>query len=193
MSVLVMGAALPAAAQDDVQPFHQGFHATIGGGFASSGSQCGTCGGESRVSALSFTLRVGGALTKNVVLSAEYDAQSQPGDLTAARIASVALVAQWYPRVSDGFFVMGGGGFAVRSVSTAIDPAGDMGMETSIGPAFLGGVGYDVHLLRGLSVTPYAHYLWAAQANASVAGGSLYSPGKVGANMINAGVALSWR
>jgi hypothetical protein len=189
-----IAAGTPASAQDgDVQIGHAGFHASIGVGMGQSTTHCLSCSVSARTSGPTLTMRFGGALAPNVVLSAEYTAQAQTSDLTTAVALWTSLVVQWYPRARQGFFVNAGGGFALHNEDIPPTEATSDVQITVVEWGYQFGAGYDIRMSRGSSITPFADVLIARGTPATVSANGAVTAEKVGAYMVHAGVAVSWR
>ena len=100
------------------------------------------------------------------------------------RIVTVNLVAQWYPQLDGGFFVVGGLGVGtVRS-----DLLGDLTGVASANTTAFGyqvGTGWDIRVKPNISVTPYATFFGTA------AGKVKDGDQKLDANVGQIGVALT--
>ncbi len=182
-----------AQEQDDVQLAHQGFHATIGLGMGQSTTHCLSCTVSTTTTGPTLTMRFGGALTPNVVLSAEYTAQAKMSDVATAVALWTSLLVQWYPRARQGFFVDVGGGLALHNEDI---PATEATAATQIAVVEWGyqfGAGYDIRLSRGTSITPFADLLIARGTPGPTDAHDPVTGPKVGASMVHAGVAVSWR
>jgi opacity protein-like surface antigen len=185
---LVLLCASPLLAQDTA-PHREGAAATIGLGIGSAGVTCDGCESE-RKSAPTLMLRVGVAYAPDLILGAEVNAWSKSevdeatGDEARVRIATINLVAQWYPQLDGGFFVHGGIGVGtVRS-----DQLNDVTGTASSNTTALGyqlGAGWDFRVAPRVSVTPYATFFGTA------AGKVKNSDQKLDGNVGQIGVGLT--
>lgn len=167
---------------------HSGFHASIGLGGGSVGTTCTGCGSD-RESSLALMLRFGGAVAPGVVLSGELTGWSKVLNGATVTTSWANFVAQLYPNPAEGFYVKGGIGVAsLQAVVPGFTSTAKV-ETTSLG--LVGGIGYDIRLSKGFSLTPFADFLWAADGDAKVNGGS--SGVSIGANMVHVGMAASWR
>jgi hypothetical protein len=194
IAMVLIAPATPAFAQDpdERQLEHKGFHASIGLGAGWSSSRCADCNTAQQTAGPTLTLRAGGALTPNVVMSFEYTAQAKTSDITSAVALWGSLVAQWYPRAHQGFFVSAGGGFAVHNEDVKATEFAAANVVADVEFGYQAGVGYDIRLSRGTSITPFVDFLDAVGSRRQVNSGTETAE-KVGAQMVHAGVAVSWR
>jgi hypothetical protein len=181
--------AAPLGAQGAPAEGHTGFHAAVGAGFGSVGLSCNGCD-DSRESSLALMLRFGGAVRPGVVLSGEIDSWSKEISGVTAGVTWISLVAQYYPNPSEGFYLKGGVGGGSLQAAAFVSGVGSVKIETT-NFGVVAGLGYDVHLSKGFSLTPFADVLYAAGADAKVNGSS--SGATLGANMVHIGLAASWR
>lgn len=163
------------------QEGHSGFHAAIGIAYGQATPRCQYCGNDARPSYAPM-VRLGYAVTPRLVLSGEV--QSWSGD--RAEMAWINVVAQYYPGNDYQFFLKGGGGLGAVRVVTFFGAA----FQAS-NAGFVAGLGYDMRLSRGFSVTAYADYLNSdgGMAQAIPGGPSI----KLGADATHAGLSASWR
>jgi hypothetical protein len=96
----------------------------------------------------------------------------------------VAGVAQWYPSVSNGFYVKGGLGLSMYSEA---DPAGK---AEALGLGYQFGTGYDLRLARNFSLTPYVNFLGMANSDVKIGGTSLNQ--KIGTTNMQYGLGFTW-
>lgn len=120
-------------------------------GFGSAQVSCGNCGSIERESSATGSLMVGTSLSQSFLLGAELDvwAKSINGDLL--RLGSLAAIGQWYPSRTLGLFLKAGAGVSYAR--------GDLRFPTSVfidnaGLSYLAGVGYDVPVGNGISISP---------------------------------------
>jgi hypothetical protein len=198
---LVGSSSLPALAQDRVR---DGVIVSTGLGVGTSdatGTACvdignGSCSRRDapRRNAPAGYLRIGVAVRPNFVLGGEVNGWYRREDRTSGPslgILTANAIAQWYPRVSNGFFVSGGLGVGtwrsnsefIWSAQGAVRQMYSVHLHTN-GLGYQFGAGYDVHVSRNLSVAPYVT-LFGARDNGEE--GAAF-----GGNVIQAGIGLTW-
>ena len=181
-SLLALSAA-SAAAQGNPQ-VRDGFTISFGLGGGSAALSCPGCGTTPRETGLSGYLRVGGAVSPTLVLSAESNGWSKTIDGVDTRMGALLGVAQWYPSVTSGFHMKGGLGFSAYSEE---DPTAK---AQAIGLGYQVGAGYDVRMARNFSLTPYLQYVRAFRAKALTQGSS--TGDDVSPNYLHAGLGFTW-
>lgn len=165
---------------------HKGFHASVGIGSATGKLTCDDCG-EIKNEGGVIMVRFGGAVSPRFVLSGEFGGWGGDPDETPRRSSWVLFTTQFYPSVTSGFFLKGGIGSG-RFDSTWIPPGGARRLENRGGALALG-VGWDIAIRNGFSITPYIDALGIAQAVPS----SGESGAKRGMSLGYLGLAASWR
>src|SRR3982750_1481439 len=107
---------MPARAQSLPQ-LRDGFVVSAGVGAGVASVQCSMCASGAGRSAYA---RFGGALHRDLILAAEVSTWSRSGipildsqSDVRVELSTVGMVAQWYPRVEQGFFVETGGGLGI--------------------------------------------------------------------------------
>ena len=96
-------------AQEAPQTRHSGFHASFGLGAGSAAMTCSGCNSDRETSS-SMTLRFGGAVSSNVVLSGEISGWSKDKSGVSTSLSFLTLSAQIYPEPNQGFFWKFGAG-----------------------------------------------------------------------------------
>jgi hypothetical protein len=130
----------------------QGFGISFGLGGGSASISCDGCESE-RETALSGYLRLGGYASPSLFIGGESNGWTKSEGGIDELIGFLSAVAQWYPQVTNGFYLKGGVGFATSEASDDVD-------ELTIGGVGLTvGAGYDWRLTRNFSLTPYLNYL----------------------------------
>jgi hypothetical protein len=186
LGVCAAGAATAQAAKglDTPSPRH-GFWFAVGAASGSVGMNCSGCTSD-RKSGASGTVRMGGTLSPHWLLGGEIDgwAKSESGvDMT---VASVAVVASWYPSRTGGFFLKFGlGGLAYHEE----DP--DASKSDITGAAGVFGLGYDLRVGRSFALTPYLNSIASSNSRIKLNGTSVPLV-SMNPNLVQFGVALSW-
>jgi hypothetical protein len=174
--------AARAAASSNVQT-REGLTISFGLGGGSAAMTCPGCGTSPRETGLSGFLRVGTAISPSLVIAAESNGWSKTIQGVDTRMGSLNGIAQWYPSLSNGFFVNGGLGMGYYSES---DPTGK---ASAIGLGYQVGTGYDYRIKTNFSLTPYMNYVGMANSTVKANGASL---GKIGVNDLQYGLGFTW-
>ena len=123
-----------------------GFWFNGGLGYGSLG--CEDCG--SRESGLSGGLSLGGTLSPNLLLGVGTTGWYKDEGGANLTVGTLDARLRWYPSTTGGFFLTTGLG--VGSISASADGFGSAS-ETGVG--FMLGLGYDIRVGSGLSLTPF--------------------------------------
>jgi opacity protein-like surface antigen len=180
-SLLVLSAT--ASAQSNVQT-RDGFTISFGLGAGSAALTCPGCGSTPRETGASGYLRLGGAISPSLVLSAETNGWSKTIQGVDTRMGSLMGVAQWYPSVSNGFYVAGGVGLSAYSEQ---DPSTK---ADAVGLGYQFGTGYDFRMSHNFSLTPYVNFVGMANSDVKVDGTSLNQ--KIGTSNVQYGIGFTW-
>jgi hypothetical protein len=176
--------AAPALAQSAPR---QGFTVSFGGGAGSAGfSYEGST--SDRISGPSGYLRLGGAVSPSLVIAGETHGWTHSEGGVASHVGYLMAVAQWYPQASGGFHLIGGLGAGMLSEEDT-DPTLGYQLE-SVGMAAQFGLGYDVRMSRGFSLTPYVNFLGMGGGEPKLNGAGL--GGSLSANVVQFGLGFSW-
>jgi hypothetical protein len=152
---LAAGANAQAQAQGGEGYEHrQGFWAQAGVMAAANRSDCTNCGDFSWDEGGAAFLRVGGTVSKYVLMGAEFYAFRQTdGEITAADIEGVLAIAQWFPWLHlGGFFKVGIGMSHVDLFVQTLDGGSTKTSKTGLGISV--GMGWDIRVTNRLSITP---------------------------------------
>lgn len=166
-------------------PTRQGFTLGVGLGAGSGELTSEVLGvsskAERRIDASAYVM-IGGAIKPNLTLAGEVSGWRHSEGGAGASLVFASVVALVYPSATCGFFFKGGGGVArteLSALGTTVDATGSAGLL---------GLGYDIRVSRGFALSPYVNVL--LMPNFEVAG----SPGvKIGGNLLQAGLALTWQ
>jgi len=162
------------------------FGAAFGGGWARV--SCQICQQKNR-GGLSGTLRLGGAVSRAVLIGAEvagWWTTLEPGaDTVHQSLAAFGAAAYWYPNRRRPLYVKLGMDF----VSHRTDDGTDVITATAIGPQF--GVGYEWPVSSHVVVSPFINVALG------VVGGSLkFNGGKIqdgpGVSLAQLGLGITW-
>ena len=142
LSALLMVVLASTAFAQQAQT-RQGFWIGGGLGYGSLG-----CDGCDRLGAPSGYLKLGGTLSKNLLLGMETNGWSRSELGTRLSMGNISGAVYWYPMTTNGLFVKAGAGYSLINDN----------LGNSLGFGMLGGVGYDVRVSPQLSVTPVANW-----------------------------------
>jgi hypothetical protein len=192
MRILMLAATMAltatAAAAQSTAPAdrnqRQGFWIGLGLGAGSAGVDCGSCSTD-RSTALSGHLRLGGTLSQSLLLGFESNAwvDSDQGVDQTLGFGSAVLI--WYPGRTGAFFLKVGVGAMSYNASSSL---GDL---TATAPAGSLGLGYDFHVGRNMSVTPFFNSLATSEV-AFKFNGSGSGTSDLTVNLIQFGVGVTW-
>lgn len=173
----VLAAALVTLPQDSAAQAstaaHEGFFIGLGLGGGSFG--CAGCG--DRQSGMSGYLKLGGAVSPQLLLGVESGAWTKEESGARLTQANVSALAQYYPASTNGFFVKGGIGLSTLEASASAPGVSISASQTGLG--LTAGLGYDIRVGNSASVTPYGSFGWG-----DFDGGS--------ANNFQLGVGFTW-
>lgn len=170
-----------------------GFVAAIGAGAGSADFACDVCLTDHQVSA-ALQLRAGMAVTPDLALTMDVSGwrkhYASSGGSATADLGFLTLDAQWYPAGGSQFFVTAGGGVAAfRDAISSGSPGATTLTATSV--AATAGLGWDLRVGDRWGITPYVNFYGAARAPVQV--NSAGSSRRLGATLVQAGIALHWR
>jgi hypothetical protein len=182
-----------AAAVVIAQPLHaqgyphtrSGFTISFGLGSGSATFDCDGCdtGGQTGGSGY---LRIGGAVRPSLIIAGEVNGWTKSQDGTTLSVTGLNAVAQWYPNVTSGFYVLGGiGGGAITA---EYDLGTGILTETQRGVSYQIGAGYDWRVGRNFSLSPYASYLGVNTGDTGYSSGG----DKLNAKVFHVGLGFTW-
>jgi hypothetical protein len=163
-----------------------GYNLSLGLGGGSNGLSCPNCA-TTRETGPSGYLRVGKGMTSSLMMGLELNGWNKTESNVASRSGMVSAIAQWYPSMTNGFFLKTGAGMGRTTIDDKNAPASKL-QSTGFGYQF--GTGYDMGIARRWSITPYVNYLATAGANAELNGVNMNQ--KLNSNYVQYGLGLSW-
>ena len=181
-------AALLLVASTASAQARQGFTVSFGLGVGSAGFAYEGNASDERSTGGSGYLRLGGAVTQNLIVAGETHGWTRSEGSLTSRVGYLMAVAQWYPQAAGGLHLLGGLGIGAIG-ETEDDPALEYDLE-AVGGAVQLGLGYDVRMSRNFSLTPYVNLLAMGGAKAKLDG--VDAGGKMSANVVQFGLGFSW-
>lgn len=158
LAALALGSGGEVRAQTpvapDATPLRSGFHFSIGLGGGSVSASCEGCEVDffdNRLTGLSGTIQLGGAVSSKLVIAAEASGWLKNEPPIYRRIAALSLVVLGYPSETAGFFVKGGFG-GLRAIIED-----DFVLVQTDAWTAQTGIGYDIPVGSAM-LTPYATY-----------------------------------
>ena len=177
------GVRRPAAPLND----RAGYSLSLGLGGGSNALTCTGCV-TNRENGASGYLRVGKGMTPSLMMGLELNGWNKTKNNVAGRTGMLSAIAQYYPSLTNGFFVKSGAGMGRTTIEDRSVTPYDKLQSTGFGYQF--GLGYDMSIARRWSITPYVNYLATAGAKAELNG--VTSSEKLDANYVQYGLGLSW-
>ena len=155
MIVSLVALAITATSVTAQQPVREGFWGSVGAGYGTADMACGNCDDIPREGSFSGFFVLGLTLNPSLLVGLEVDGWVKTINGDPLRLGGLNGTVQWYPSRAMGLFVKGGIGMAYAR--------GDLRFPTSVflddaGLGYLLGVGYDVPIAGGLSITPLASF-----------------------------------
>lgn len=182
-ALLGVAIAASAGAQDQVPQPRQGFGISFGFGGGSAAMSCSICTSE-RDNGFSGYLRMGGYVSPALFVGGESNGWVKNDMGVDEQIGMLNAVVQWYPQVSSGLYLKGGGGFTYASATDGLTDLSTSGLAATLG------AGYDWRLTQSFSLTPYVNYLRSIGGEADVNGiGTGY---KLNVDVLQVGLGFTW-
>ncbi len=178
-------AALALARQLPAQerPPRHGFWFGVGLGSGWAHVTCDICKTD-RPAGVSGYLRLGGSVSRSVLIGAEVSGWRKGTDGVDLTVASVGATAHWYPDRRRSLYLKGGVGYVLHRAADATDVI----TTTGFGPQM--GIGYDVAIGSSLSLSPYVNAMFG-----SIAGKVKFNAAQIldhaGVTLLQIGLALS--
>jgi hypothetical protein len=193
VAALVLIAAAPLRAQDDVG-FQQGrLMFSIGGGAASAGVSCTPKCSADRVAGPALLVRGGSQISPqfNVTLEMDFfrrDFKSDNGDDARWTMSWYLLGMQWFPNVEETFFLTVGAGLGIARANVTFPQVGPLPLYASDVGLMLG-IGKDFYFREDMAFTAYLSYLTTSRTSAQI--GRADSGAKMSADLVKAGLAFT--
>jgi len=169
LGVLAVAGARPAAAQHPQT--REGFWIGFGFGYGTADLKSPTLdslGATGREGGATGFLKLGGTLSKSVLLGGEVNAWVKSESGVKTTLGNVSAAAYFYPAPASGFFLKGGVGYGSTRVSNS-------GSATASGFGFVAGLGYDVRVGKNVSLTPVANFYFGSDGDLAENGTTVFS------------------
>lgn len=164
----------------------QGFWIGFGLGAGSAGADCTNCD-NSRTTGFSGYLRLGGTLSRHLLLGGETNGwvHSESGGDESMGFGNVVLL--WYPSATGAFYLKFGlGGMSY----TANIPV--IGKITATAPSGSFGLGYEFRVRRNMSLNLFLNSLATSAAKFKINGTSAPTGDDIKLNLVQLGLGLTW-
>jgi len=179
-AVAALALVSATAAQAQHAQTRQGFWIGFGIGFGSLRMSCDGCSSTDRQSSVSGFLKAGGSISDRLLVGGETNGWAKSINGTTITMGSVLLAAYYYPTPASGFFLRGGVGLARYK---------EAGSNSSSGLGFNLGLGYDLRVGPGYSLTPVANFSFGSVGKAHGSGIDYPSTQE---NLIQLAVGFTW-
>lgn len=154
---LLLFTAAFSTAELEAQSRRQGFW--IGFGLGAGWNTSEALDDERPVGGAGY-IRLGGTVSPNVLLGGEAIGWGRDLDGSTVTRGNTTFTVMYYPDPLGGFFLKGGVGASVISVSTQVLGATVTADKSGLGAT--GGLGFDLRLSDNWSITPAADFLFQA-------------------------------
>jgi hypothetical protein len=148
--------AVPRAADAQNPQTHQGFFIGFGLGAGSFGAE----GSSDRETGGAGYLRIGGALSPQLLLAGESAAWTKSEGGGRLTHANLSAIMQFYPSATSGFYLKGGAGLSQLRISISGGGGSVSAEENGLG--LTAGLGYDFRLGTNFSLSPYGSFAWGS-------------------------------
>jgi outer membrane protein with beta-barrel domain len=167
--LLALGATASRAQHPQTR---EGFWINFGFGYGSAFERpCDNgCSDTSFLGGATAFVRLGGTVSRNVLIGGEVDAWTHDYSPGAETLGSVTAALYYYPNPTGGLFVKGGVGFSDYDLSVSGSSL------TGVGMGFVAGLGYDARIGRNVSITPVGDF-WYGSVGDLKSGGALIATG----------------
>lgn len=121
---------------------------------AANRTDCSNCGEFNWDEGAAVFLRAGGTISPHVLMGAEaYGFRQTDGEVTKTEIQGLMAIAEWYPWLHLGGFVKVGIGVANLDLFVSTLDGGST-QSSKTGMAISLGLGWDIRVTNGISITP---------------------------------------
>jgi hypothetical protein len=152
-----------------------GFWIGLGGGIGSAGIGCDDdCDGGEREWAPAGYVKLGGTLSKRVLLGAEFNLWFDEQEGTTLNFYDAVATVTFYPQRTSGFFLKGGVGAAFLDMEFRDDDT-TITVDLGTGLGVLAGAGYDFRVGRRTSITPAVNFWHGWPGDIKLGGETVFS------------------
>jgi hypothetical protein len=163
----------------------EGFWIGFGLGDGSAGLDCTTCSND-RFGGFSGYFRLGGTLSRSVLLGFESNAWVHSEGGTDESIGFGSIVALWYPSRTGALYLKFGLGGMTYRADDGVD------IYTATAPSASLGIGYEVRLGRNFSVLPFLNSLASSAVVLHVNGMTVPVSEDISFSLVQFGVGATW-
>jgi len=166
----------------------QGFWIGFGAGYGSASLDCDGCDTSNREGSVTGFLKLGGTLSKQVLLGVEGNAWAKDQEGVRLTLGNFSGTLTVYPQASAGFFLKVGAGLAYFDTSVTEGAVTTSVNKTGFG--FLAGAGYDLRVGQNVSITPCVNYYYGRPGNVTIAGELVF--GSLRQNVFDFGLGVTF-
>jgi len=142
----------------------KGFWIGFGPTYGTAGVSCDGCGSTNREGGFGGFLKLGGTLSKNVLLGGEVNSWYKEDSGTSVTLGNVVAAVYVYPKSTSGLFIKAGAGF-----SSMFGGGNGPDLEAE-GWGITTGIGYDIRVGKNISITPVANFWFGQPGNVKANG-----------------------
>ena len=186
-TLLACGASVAQAQSPGRTNARQGFWVGFGLGGGSAGTNCSlsSCGND-RSTGLSGYARLGGTLSRSLLLGVETNGWRHSEAGVNESIGFGSFVVLWYPSPTGALYLKFGlGGMTYRA---------DDGVDefTATAPSASIGLGYEVRVGRNVSLVPYVNSLASSSVRLRFDGVPISTGEDISINLFQFGLGVTW-
>lgn len=151
---IMLSAVVTRAAEAQGSEHRRGFWFRGGVMAASNRTDCSNCGEFAWDDGVAAFVRAGGTVSKYVLLGGEaYGFRQTDGEASKIEIQGLLAITEWYPWLQHGGFLKAGIGVSnldlfVETIDGATTQSSKTGLAISLG------IGWDIRVSDGISITP---------------------------------------
>jgi hypothetical protein len=161
----------------------EGFWIGVGLGWGNAGISCSGCSNNDRYSSQAVTLRMGGTMSRHLLLGGEINAWGRSRSGITETVGDMDGALYFYPSATGGLYFKGGVGIVVYDANSSPSvTTNGLGVDV--------GAGIDLYLGRSFSLTPYVNFLTAVGGTVKVGGTDTGFEARP--NMVQVGIAAVW-
>jgi hypothetical protein len=186
IATLLAGWSSAAHAQSTRRPnTREGFWIGFGLGDGSAGTDCSSCSND-RFGGLSGYLRLGGTLSRKVLLGGESNVWVHSSGGVDESIGFGSFVVLWYPSATGALYLKFGLGGMTYRADDGVDEL------TATAPSASIGVGYEIRMGPNVSLVPYANSLASSSVQLHINGVPVTTGEDISINLFQFGLGITW-